>query len=104
VQWGGQHVVVGDQDNATVYAFAINGSQGTLTGETHFNGTKYVAQTWIDGQRIIAPNQETGSDPDPSVLIYNYAAGGSAVKTISRHLHEPQGATISKAPTSLEPL
>jgi hypothetical protein len=100
VQWDGQHVVVGDQDNATVYAFAINGSQGTLTGDTHFNGAEYVKQTWIEGQRIIAPNSESGSDPDPSVLIYRYPAGGSAVKTISKHVLEPQGAAVSKAPTN----
>lgn len=100
VQWDGQHVAVGDISNATVYAFAINGSRGTLTGETHFDGATEVVQTWIEGHRIIAPNTGPPSDPDPNVLIYNYPAGGSPVKTISRHVLEPQGATISKAPTS----
>lgn len=98
VQWDGQHVVVGDQDNATVYAFAINGSQGVLTGETQFKAGHDVVQTWIDGTRIIAPSV-TGGGYDNEVLIYKYPGGGSPVKTISRHILEPQGATVSKAPT-----
>ncbi len=97
VQWDGQHIVVGDQNDATVYAFAINGSQGTLTGETQFEGAKAVVQTWIDGSKIIVPNAISGKPGQ--VLIYKYPAGGPAVKKIARHLHQPQGATVSKAPT-----
>ncbi len=98
VQWDGQHVVVGDIGSATVYAFAISGNQGILTGETHFTGAKSVTKSWIEGQRIIAPDSVGG--PGDKVLIYDYPAGGSPVKTISKHLLEPQGATISKAPAN----
>jgi hypothetical protein len=98
VQWDGQHVVVGDITNATVYAFAISGSQGVLAGQTHFNGAKEVVQTWIEGQRIIAPDSVIVGGA--KVLIYDYPAGGSPVKTISKHVLEPQGAVISKAPAN----
>jgi hypothetical protein len=95
VQWDGKHVAVGDQI-ATIYRFAISGSQGTLVGTTQLSGAKEVKQAWIQGARLIAPNSVSG--PGANVLIYDYPTGGGAIKTIERGVEGPQGATVSLAP------
>lgn len=95
VQWDGMHLAITDTNDNTVYRFAINGRHGTLAGDTPLEGTTFIKQPWIAGARIIVPNSKGAPS---NVLIYKYPAGGSPIKSISKHLLQPQGATISKAP------
>jgi hypothetical protein len=98
VQWDGTHLAITDTNDNTIYEFAINGSHGTLARATPLAGAKTISQPWIDGGRVIVPNSISGHPGQ--VLIYKYPAGGSPIETISRHLLQPQGATISRAPRS----
>lgn len=97
VQWDGTHVAITDPHSNATYEFAINGSHGALVGTTPLNGTKFIIQPWIQGQKIIVPNALI---PGGNVSIYNYPAGGTPIKKItSGRWIEPQGATISEAPS-----
>lgn len=97
VQWDGTNVAITDPHANAVYQFAINGSQAALVGTTPLNGTNSIIQPWIQGQKIIVPNALV---PGGNVLIYKYPAGGAPIKKItSGRWVEPQGATISKAPS-----
>jgi hypothetical protein len=97
VQWDGRHVAISDPKAAKVYEFAIEGSTGTLVGTTPFGGAIDVLQFWIQGSKIIAPS--TGAGLHNKVFIYNYPAGGNAIKKISKGVFYPIGATVSEAPT-----
>ena len=97
VQWDGTDVTVVDQGATNVYAFAINGSQGTLVRTTQLRSADEVVQPWIQGSQVIVPDSISGKPGH--VLIYPYPAGGSPTKNISKDLHSPQGVTVSKAPT-----
>lgn len=89
VQWDGAHIAVGDEDSNTIYQFTFSGSSGTEVGSTALSGARNVTQFWIHKGIVIGPDAENAD-----VGIWNYPAGGSAVKTISG-LDQPFGATIS---------
>jgi hypothetical protein len=96
VQWDGEHVAVGDDVNADVYEFAVNGSHGEKVGSTPLgSGAKYVAQYFIDNKALIAPNQIAGSDSD--VLFYKYPTGGRAVRILKKGVRAAHGVAVSPA-------
>lgn len=95
IQWDGKYIAIGDQLSPNIYRFAISGTQGTLVGVTPLDGATYVKQTWIQGNRIMAPSEPSGQTG--YTLIYKYPGGGTAVKKITGGVHSPQGATVSKA-------
>ena len=95
VQWDGKHVAVGDQ-YGPIYQFDIRGNVGTEVGSTPLNGEKQIVQFWIQGRYVVGPN-EYGAN----VMLWNYPAGGSVVKTLSG---PGQGATVSRVPPSAPPV
>jgi hypothetical protein len=99
VQWDGKHVAVGDQNSPVIYQFAVSHGGATRVGETRMgSGADNVKQFWIQGQTLIAPNTISGHGGSGSkALLYDYPAGGKAVKEISKHVIAAQGATVSLA-------
>ncbi len=88
VQWDGKHMAVGDQ-YGPIYQFAIRGNRGTEVGVTPLDQEKQIVQFWIQGGRVIGPN-EYGAN----VMLWSYPAGGSPTKTLSG---PGIGATVSLA-------
>ena len=89
VQWDGTHIAVEDGSVGVIYRFAISGMKGTEVGSTPLVGSSDVIDFWIDGSKVIGPNNEGGS-----VTFWSYPAGGLGTKTIGG-LVEPAGATVS---------
>jgi hypothetical protein len=92
LQWDGKYLVVGDQDAADVYEFAISGSSGTLEGTTPINGADDVHQFWIHGHAIVG-----GDHSDSEVQFWPYPLGGNSTKTITKDVGGPDGLSISPA-------
>ncbi len=94
VQWDGKYLAVGDQyylsGPSVIYEFSISGSQGTKVGTTSLSDSCDVLQFWIDGRRVIAPD-----DCSPYVKYFKYPAGGTSTKSISDP-NQPVGATVSR--------
>lgn len=91
VQWDGKYIAVGDNEAYKIYRFTISGSKGTLEGTSSLEGEKSLEQWWIDGKKVV------GSDDLASTVWYwNYPAGGSPTKAITKGVGAPAGATISK--------
>jgi hypothetical protein len=93
VQWDGKYLAVGDDEAQKIYRFSISGSSGTLEGAVDLGDAQSVYQWVIDAKKVV------GSDDVPSTVRYwHYPAGGSAIKSITKGVFHPYGATISKAP------
>jgi hypothetical protein len=93
VQWDGKYMAVGDNELYRIYRFAISGSNGTLEGTVNLGSAQGVYQWWIQGKRVV------GSDDSANTAwIWDYPAGGSPIKSITKAVFHPFGATISKAP------
>jgi hypothetical protein len=94
IQWDGQHLAVGDQVSGSgpskIYEFSMKGTTGTLVGTTPLANSCSVLQFWIEGKRVIASNVCAAH-----VLYFNYPAGGSSTKTISKSISEAVGVTVS---------
>jgi hypothetical protein len=91
VQWDGNHVAVGDQEEPYIYEFTISGSTGTKVGATPLNDTNDVAQFWKQGLKVVAPDFLNSE-----VQIFRYPAGGMATKTIP-NISTPIGSVVSKS-------
>jgi len=95
VQWDGTYVAVEDQGagyhGSTIYQFSISGTTGTKEGTTSLGGSSDVLKFWIDKKRVIGAN--IGSAP--SVLYWQYPAGGTETKTITGFT-EPSGVSVSR--------
>lgn len=88
VQWDGKHVAIGDQ-YGPIYQFDIKGQKGTEVGSTPLNGEKQIVQFWIQGGKVIGPNEHSAN-----VMLWDYPAGGSPIKTLTG---PGEGATVSLA-------
>jgi hypothetical protein len=89
VQWDGKYIVVAAKV-PYVYQYKLRGRVGRRAGQTALNGESFLSAFWLQGNRIIVPN-------GGSVLIYNYPAGGSAIKTIPG-FSSTDAAVVSLAP------
>jgi hypothetical protein len=99
VQWGGKHVAVADQDTSMIYQFTIKGGNGTKVGTTLLGGdVSDLKQFWIQGQTLIAPNDNLKSQGRGDVLFFNYPAGGNPTKKVTAGADGPIGGTVSLAP------
>jgi hypothetical protein len=100
VQWDGKHVAIGDQITPVIYQFSIKGAEATKIGSTTMgSGASDVAQFFIQGQTLIAPNQVPGKGGSGSkALFYKYPTGGTATKEISKHVEAAHGVVVSLAP------
>ena len=47
VEWDGNHLALGDQDQALIYRFTISGSSGTKIGTVQLERAADVSQFWI---------------------------------------------------------
>jgi hypothetical protein len=90
VQWDGKYIAFSSISGST-YRFKIKGTVGKVVGSTTLNGSAQDDQGWIQGNVIIAPQQNA-----KEVFFYKYPAGGNATKTITG-LSEPFGTTVSLA-------
>jgi hypothetical protein len=91
VQWDGSNVAVGNYESKVIYRFSISGDSGTTVGQTDLHGSNYPIGFWIQGTKVIAPN-----DDGANVMFWNYPSGGLHVKAIGG-LKNPWGATVSPA-------
>lgn len=92
VQWDGQYLAVGDDEAQKIYRFSISHLRGSSHGTVDLGNAQSVFQWWIEGKRLV------GSDDLPSTVWYwNYPAGGPAIKSITKAVFHPYGATISRA-------
>jgi hypothetical protein len=88
VQWDGQYLAVGDQENTLIHRFSIQGSEGTQIGSVMLSGPSSVPQFWIQDSIVI------GADPyNSQVGFWKYPDGGSEI--MSRKVFQPLGATVS---------
>jgi hypothetical protein len=62
------------------------------TGSTALDGGSFVWQFWIEGSKVIGPSEGTAD-----VMIWNYPAGGAAIKTLT-NVTNPVGSVVSLAP------
>jgi hypothetical protein len=89
VQWDGQYLAVGDEDNTLIRRFSIQDFNGTQVGSLTLSGPSSLAQFWIEGSIVI------GADwSDSQVGFWNYPDGGSEMKDLD--MSEPLGATVSR--------
>ncbi|MBV9233132.1 MAG: hypothetical protein JO030_03750 [Candidatus Eremiobacteraeota bacterium] len=89
VQWDGKYVALGDININVVYRLRIEGLNTKVIGTAKLVGAKHVFQFWIQGRRLIGPD-EYASD----VGFWDYPAGGSATKTIGGVV-DPAGSAVS---------
>jgi hypothetical protein len=101
VQWDGKYFALqsfdtlghnGEKLFERVFRVQISGSSGRVVNATHFIGwpEHNAGQSWIDGTTIVAT-------PYDSISLWNYPAGGKAVKVI--HPGRPgKAVTVSLAP------
>ena len=94
VEWDGKYVTVGDNTADNIYRFTFSGSRGTLVGTTNLAGAYGMLQWWIEGDKVVGGN---GNSP-PAVNYWDYPAGGNPIKTITKGMLYPDGATVSHAP------
>ena len=77
-----------------MYQFKVSGDTGTREGTTVLKDSSSVNQFWIQDSAVIGANVDS-----PSIMFWNYPAGGRPRKTIETHHKRRQvfGATISVA-------
>jgi hypothetical protein len=100
VQWRYKYVAIGDHSAPVVYEFSIRGSQGKRVGTTPLGKDAFdVSQFFIQDKTLIAPNEYFKSNYNCwDILYYNFPAGGTATKKITRGLF-PRGVAVSLAQT-----
>jgi hypothetical protein len=90
VEWDGEYVAIGDQEQPYIYEFAVSGTTGTLARSTPLDGTDDVSQFWIPGGHVVAPDFLNNE-----VQVFDYPTGGTAIKAIP-NITTPIGSALSK--------
>lgn len=89
VQWDGQYLAVGDQENTLIRRFSIEGSSGTQIGTVTLSGPNVITQCWIQDAIVTGAEQSNSK-----VQFWPYPTGGSAIRTITTTY--PLGVTVSR--------
>src|SRR5580704_8053103 len=76
MRWDGKYLAV-TNGTATIYRLAVTGTKARVAGKVQLQGLNYISSIWIQGDTIVA-----GGSPNRRVLIWNYPAGGSPIKTL----------------------
>jgi hypothetical protein len=99
LQWDGSFLAIASQSAAIIYQFAINGSSGTLYGETKLKHQRGIGGFWITQTKrvrtLYAPVFEAPSIGE--VGLYPYPQGGRAKRNYYAVV-EPWAATVSIKP------
>jgi hypothetical protein len=92
VQWDGTYMTVADEGGAFGPAVIYQTKGSTIVGSTTLAGTSVVFQSFIDGSKVIAPDNS-----NRAVKVYDYPAGGASTDSIG-HPMFPYGVVVSHAP------
>ncbi|HMF29190.1 MAG TPA: hypothetical protein VKE42_10490 [Candidatus Cybelea sp.] len=93
LQWDGRYLAIGDGSSA-IYDFAIKGKKAQRRHVVPLKDAIDVAQFWLDGETLIAPDGPNGANHDAGV--WKYPRGGKPVKLIGKKAFQnPSGATVS---------
>jgi hypothetical protein len=93
VQWDGKNLAIGDGTTA-IYDFEIKGRKAKRVHTVPLNGAVDVAQFWLDGDTLIAPDGPNGAKQDAG--FWMYPKGGKPSKLLGKGLFKnPSGATVS---------
>ena len=96
LQWDGRYLAIGDGSTA-IYDFAIKGKKAERKHIVPLKGAIDVAQFWIDGTTLVAPDGPNGAKHDAG--FWAYPQGGKPMKLIGKgSFRNPSGATISTVP------
>ena len=93
-QWDGKALVLSDGAQ-NLYRFKIVRHNGVLVGQATLDDAESVSGMWLDGNRLIVPND--GPSYNGDVQFYDYPAGGAPVKTMTG-FYRPFGSTVSVVP------
>lgn len=82
IQWDGSYLTIenaGYNESPRIYQVQISGSTGTVVGTTHLLGAFSAGNSWILGNRVIAPfwTNEYGAT---KVGFWKYPQGGQPVR------------------------
>jgi hypothetical protein len=93
IRWDGTYLAIGDGSTA-IYDFTIKGKKAKRVHVVPLRGAVDVAQFWLDGNTLIAPDGPNGANHD--VGIWKYPKGGKPAKLIGKgSFQNPSGATVS---------
>lgn len=93
LQWDGKYLAIGD-GISTIYDFAIKGKRAKRRRVVPLKDAIDVAQFWIDGTTLIAPDGPNGAKHDAG--FWTYPQGGKPRKLIGNgSFKNPSGATVS---------
>ena len=96
LQWDGRYLAIGDGTTA-IYDFAIAGMNSKRVRAVPLKGSVDVAQFWLDGAKVIAPDGPNGAKHD--VGLWKYPQGGNPTNVIGKGLfRNPSSATVSTVP------
>jgi hypothetical protein len=93
VQWVGKYLAIGDIPVDTIYRFLVTGDKATSVGGVALSGAGEVVQYLVASGKLIGPDFS-----NKDVGIWNFPAGGTALKTITG-FGGPFGVAISTVKT-----
>ena len=111
VRWDGKYITIDAARDRThgpvsrqIYRVKVSGSAGTIVSATRFPDLQKVtlAQSWIQGTRIIIPYSLQPHRPLKRLGFWDYPAGGQVTKVLTPakgSRHEFSAATVSLAPS-----
>lgn len=96
LQWVGNYLTVAVPTVHTIYTLDISGTTGTIVGTTvlHRWDTRTTVQSWIDGDRLIAPSGPTHN----ALTFWSYPQGGKPAKVLRFTNASIAGVTVSAGP------
>jgi hypothetical protein len=93
LQWDGKYLAIGD-GSSTIYDFEIKGKKAKRKHAVRLKDAVDVAQFWIDGTTLVAPDGPNGAKHDAG--LWPYPKGGKPRKLIGNgSFKNPSGATVS---------
>jgi hypothetical protein len=99
VGYDGKYVTVDDQDaDNTIYQFTISGTSGTKEGSSTFSGPEDMLGYSFVPQKYNGKQSSTLVGPDgaaESTYIFNYPAGGAAIRSVDDGLDENSGSAVT---------
>jgi hypothetical protein len=97
IQWDGKYITVGAVH--AINRYVVKDYIATYRSATTFNEILELANSWIQGSRVVALNLfGSGSGSQIPAQIDEYPAGGNPIRIIdTKNLGNPFGVTVSRA-------